>query len=307
MKTTLLLAAALAAAVCVATATATTTANVDRAYASKTCATLKAGLGAATFATNYRTFGTCVSSWTPRVHAARVAATTTCKQKGLKGSALAACVRSATTVVLTPQVSAYRNAAKACAAELAATGTTAFVNKYGTNGTKANAFGKCVSGKVSHKSTTTTTTATTTTTTPAAQHYAVTLAALNTSGVSGSGTLLLNSNKLQVKLTLSGLEPNQQHQIAIRGLSSGNASCPTAATADSDKNGTVTQSEGQPYFGSVLLTLDPATTLSSSGSEQTIQSSLLPVQSRTIVVLGKTVNGTYDATLPVACGTITTS
>lgn len=306
MKTTLLLAAALAAAVCVATATATTNANVDRAYASKTCATLKAGLGAATFATNYRTFGTCVSSWTPRVHAARLTATASCKKRGLGGSALTACIKSSTTVVLAPQVSAYRNAAKACAAELAASGTTAFVNKYGTNGTKANAFGKCVSAKVSHKPSKPTPPPTTTTT-PAAEHFAVTLAALNGSGVSGSGTLLLNANKLQVKLTLTGLEPNQQHQIAIRGLSSGNASCPTAATADSDKNGTITQSEGQPYFGSVLQTLDQATTLSSSGSEQTIQSSLLPLQSRTIVVLGKTVNGTYDATLPVACGTITTS
>jgi ribosomal protein S24E len=46
-----------------------------------------------------------------------------------------------------PGQSADKNAAKACKAERATMGVEAFKNKYGTNANKANAFGKCVSGK----------------------------------------------------------------------------------------------------------------------------------------------------------------
>ena len=52
-----------------------------------------------------------------------------------------------------PGQSADKNAAKACKAERATMGVEAFKNKYGTNANKANAFGKCVSGK-SKKATT---------------------------------------------------------------------------------------------------------------------------------------------------------
>lgn len=48
-----------------------------------------------------------------------------------------------------PGQSAEKNAAKACKAERGTTAQSmaAFKAKYGTNATKANAFGKCVSGK----------------------------------------------------------------------------------------------------------------------------------------------------------------
>jgi hypothetical protein len=46
-----------------------------------------------------------------------------------------------------PGQQADKNAAKACKAERAAD-PAAFKTKYGTNANKANAFGKCVSGKV---------------------------------------------------------------------------------------------------------------------------------------------------------------
>ena len=45
-----------------------------------------------------------------------------------------------------PGQSAEKNAAKTCKAERAS-GLQAFKDKYGTNANKANAFGKCVSGK----------------------------------------------------------------------------------------------------------------------------------------------------------------
>jgi hypothetical protein len=46
-----------------------------------------------------------------------------------------------------PGQSAEKNAAKKCKAERALD-AAAFKNNYGTNANKANAFGKCVSGKV---------------------------------------------------------------------------------------------------------------------------------------------------------------
>jgi hypothetical protein len=46
-----------------------------------------------------------------------------------------------------PGQSADKNAAKACKAERATMGVQAFKDRYGTNANKANAFGKCVSGK----------------------------------------------------------------------------------------------------------------------------------------------------------------
>jgi hypothetical protein len=49
--------------------------------------------------------------------------------------------------VAAPGQSADKNAAKACKAERASIGVDAFKAKYGTNANKANAFGKCVSGK----------------------------------------------------------------------------------------------------------------------------------------------------------------
>jgi hypothetical protein len=49
--------------------------------------------------------------------------------------------------VAAPGQSADKNAAKACKAERASIGVDAFKTKYGTNANKANAFGKCVSGK----------------------------------------------------------------------------------------------------------------------------------------------------------------
>jgi hypothetical protein len=207
-------------------------------------------------------------------------------------------VKAATSSTLATQTAQTKSAEKTCAAERTAIGDAAFAKKYGSNANMRNAFGKCVSQTASGKTPTGGGGSST-------QHFSTTLTQLNSSNVSGTGTLLLNGNKLQVKLSVTGLEANQSHTIAIRGLSSGAASCPTSS-ADTNADGKISLSEGQPVFGDVLLALDPAS-LSASGWSTATQSALSPLQTRTIVVLGKTVNGTYDATLPVACGTITTS
>jgi hypothetical protein len=272
--------------------------GTDKANAARACTTLRTQVGTTTFGSWYHTFGACTSAWVGKAHSARVSATSTCKHRGLHGRALASCISLRTKSKLNVGIAPFKNAAKACAAELASTGFAAthsgqsFAAFYGSNDNDANAFGKCVSMKASGK-------------TPpannAAQHFTTTLTALNSSGVGGSGTFLLNGdNKLKINLSLSGLEANQSHEVAIRGLASGNATCPTSA-ADTNKDGLVSLAEAQPSFGNVLTGLSTA---QQSGEQLTAAASWLPLTSRTVVVLGKTVNGAYDATLPVACGTI---
>src|SRR5262249_51854975 len=53
-----------------------------------------------------------------------------------------------TNTTTTSTTSAEKNAAKACKAERASLGADAFAAKYGTNGNKKNAYGKCVSRTV---------------------------------------------------------------------------------------------------------------------------------------------------------------
>jgi hypothetical protein len=270
--------------------------QADRVNAARACSALRTSLGAVTFGHQYATFGACTSQWVHTANAARNAALTACRAKNLTGKALAACTRSRTATTLANKETTFKNAAKACAAELTSLGKTAFEQKYGLNHNLRNAFGKCVSSHVKKSSSGTT---------PKAQHYSVTLSQLNNSGVSGAGSLLLRSgSNLTVKLDIAGLQSGQTHTIAIRGLSSGNATCPTAS-ADTNSDGTISLSEGQPFFGDELLALDQSA--AASGQSQSVSSSLLPLQTRTIVALGGTVNGAYDASLPVACGTISTA
>jgi hypothetical protein len=298
MRLALIGAVVAALAVAVAASASTPINGTDRANAARACTALRTANSSA-FATQFASFGACTSQWVHKANAARTAAQAACRSKGVTGTKLAACVKTATRPTIATEVTAAKNAAKACAAERASLGDAAFEKKYGANGNLRNAFGKCVSQKASagnqsggggggsNQ---------------AAQHFTVTFGQLNSSSVSGTGSLTLKGGRLQVRLALTGLEAGQTHHVAIRGLASGSASCPTAA-ADTNHDGTITLSEGQPFFGAVLLELDPSV-LSSMGLSMTVQSSVSPLQTRTIVVLGKTVNGSYDATLPVACGTI---
>ncbi len=157
--------------------------------------------------------------------------------------------------------------------------------------------------------------------------YTVDFTALNASGVSGSAELTLMGNKLTVKVNATGLEPNMVHPQHIHGFAEnkGNSTCPTPA-ADTNGDGLVDLVEGLPSYGGVLLELyvpiDEFPVADANGvlafertftlgetefaeeGEVISQSDLSPLQNRTIVLHGMTVNGEYIATLPVACGQI---
>jgi hypothetical protein len=293
MKLTIVLAAVLGLAFAVSAFASSSINGTDRATAARACSALRTSLGTSTFSDQYATFGACTSQWVHKAHAARLAAQTTCHTQGLTGRKLAACVSSHTASTVRSEVTADKNAAKLCAAELQSLGRTAFEQKYGNNHNLRNAFGKCVSSHAKSGSSGNGGGSRT-------QRYGVTLTALNGSGVSGNGSLLLNGNALTFRLEINGLESGQTHTIDIRGLSSGSATCPTAS-ADTNHDGLISAAEGAPYFGDELVALDAS---AHGNATQTISSSVLPLDTRTVVAFGKTVNGSYDATLPVACGTI---
>ena len=163
-----------------------------------------------------------------------------------------------------------------------------------------------------------------------AKMYTVDFGALNNSGVSGSAELTLMGDQLTVKVNAIGLEPNRVHPQHIHGFADnkGNSTCPTPA-ADTNGDGLVDLVEGLPSYGGVLLelyvpvdefpvadangvltyerTFTLGTTEFDEEGELISQSDLSPLQNRTIVLHGMTVNGEYVATLPVACGQIKAS
>lgn len=160
-----------------------------------------------------------------------------------------------------------------------------------------------------------------------AKMYTVDFGALNNSGVSGTAELTLIGDQLTVKVNARGLEPNMVHPQHIHGFADnkGNSTCPTPA-ADTNGDGLVDLVEGLPSYGGVLLelyvpvdefpvadangmltferTFTLGTTEFAEEGELISQDDISPLQNRTIVLHGMTVNGEYVATLPVACGQI---
>lgn len=160
--------------------------------------------------------------------------------------------------------------------------------------------------------------------------YTVNFNALNGSGVSGSAELTLIGDQLTVKVNATGLEANMVHPQHIHGFAEDkrNSTCPTPA-ADTNGDGLVDLVEGLPSYGGVLLELyvpiDEFPVADANGvltyertftlgetefteeGELISESALSPLQNRTIVLHGMTVNGEYIATLPVACGQIKAS
>jgi hypothetical protein len=275
-----------------AAAPATATAGTDDRNAAKACTSLQAALGSATFGRLYSSSGACVSAWTRTAHQARAAGESACQGK----PSYASCVDAKTRTTLNAEVSLYRSAAQACASEEAALGVDVFAARYGTN-----AFGACVSARVSHKPL-------------GPNQYDAKLQALNGSGVSGSVHIRLKGNELTVVGTLGGLESGQKHGVRIYGLASGSAACPMA-NADANHDGVVNYSEAIAWAGNPIFDVTPNVLIGMSGGvtftgHYTVDPSKLgALETRAILVQGRSLgsNSSYDATVPVACGLITRS
>lgn len=145
--------------------------------------------------------------------------------------------------------------------------------------------------------------------------YKARLDPLNASGVSGIAIFTVRGDVLRSVVAVHGLEPGQVHMQHIHGIIDGSlATCPPPS-ADSNGDGLISFAEGLPFYGPVLLPLQPYPTANSGGAVNTrqtftgtqlaqLQLDSVPLTNRVVVVHGMTVNGTYDMTLPVACGPI---
>ena len=148
------------------------TSEGDRRTAAEICQGQRADMGAAAFRQTYGTnrkrsnaYGKCVSRHARAMHAARHAALEQCQAErkdpnfaqshggktfeqfygGGKKNALRNCVAERTQAAEQQQVTRTVNAAKACEAQRTAIGASDFGRVYGTNASRSNAFGKCVS------------------------------------------------------------------------------------------------------------------------------------------------------------------
>jgi len=281
---------ALAAAVIPAASLASPVNKTDKANANKACTTLRTSLGASTFANTYGTFGACVSKMTKTAQQARLQATAACRGKSHHST----CVATKTQSNLNARINSTRNAAKACAAELSSLGVQSFASSWGTNGNLRNAFGKCVSAHSSAKSSSqTSTTTTTTTTTATLSQFDADLSGVNSSGVTGAAKLFLYGNQLTVALTVHKFESGKTPAANISGPTSGSVNCNS-------------------NLGSSVLNLGVNLAANNGGNldfvgHYTYDSSTLgSLSTRVVAVYGKTVNGTFDTSVLVACGVITT-
>jgi hypothetical protein len=139
--------------------------------AAKACAAQRAAIGEQAFKLLYGTnasrsnaFGKCVTAQVRARQAIELNAAQTCRaERDSMGAAAFAdkygknkndqnafgkCVSQHASAAVAALQQATINAAKACKAERQTMGAEAFRNKYGTNRTKSNAFGKCVSSRV---------------------------------------------------------------------------------------------------------------------------------------------------------------
>lgn len=181
MKLKAFLAALAVAAVLPVAALAEEASPSDKANGARSCQALKTSLGEATFASTYGTnadrsnaFGKCVSRWTQAEHKNRLEALAACKAEqadatfaashggksfaqfygtGKNGAnALNRCVKSKRETESAEERAAVSNAARKCKAERKSLGLVAFATRYGTDASKSNAFGKCVSKLAQAKS-----------------------------------------------------------------------------------------------------------------------------------------------------------
>src|SRR5205085_12242399 len=118
--------------------------GTDRSNGARACSSLSTSVGTSTFAKLYATKGACVSAWVAKAHAARLAATSTCKHRGLHGRVLASCITARSKSSLKVTIGTFKNAARAGAADLAGMGTPKYAWTSGANANAATDFAKGV-------------------------------------------------------------------------------------------------------------------------------------------------------------------
>lgn len=143
-------------------------------------------------------------------------------------------------------------------------------------------------------------------------NYQIELTELNNSGVSGEARVRFEGNTVTTYINAQGLVPDVPHAQHIHGLDAKNefGECPPPE-ADVNNDGNISVGEGAPFYGPVIVPLTPFPTATSDGEITYLERGLdaparevQPLIKRVIVVHGGFLaDGTYDPSLPVACGT----
>lgn len=144
------------------------------------------------------------------------------------------------------------------------------------------------------------------------QEFETKLYEINNSGVTGKVEIkLINDNEIKISIKANGLEVDTIHPQHIHGFNNPlkDSVCPDISN-DVNGDGIVTIDEAAPVFGPILLPLVPFDTVTKTGKIKYKASftinpdTVMLLEKRTIVLHGKTVNGQYIPSLPVACGQI---
>lgn len=149
------------------------------------------------------------------------------------------------------------------------------------------------------------------------QMYTADLRTLNNSGVTGTAQLHVTNGTLLATLHAKGPVPGIRHMqhIHITG------SCPFPESEfDENGDGLVSFAEGLPAYGGVLVNLNdnlsvpgvsgtfpltnPAGVVNFQAKKALTDLPDLDLAGRTVVVHGAFVDGTFNPSLPVACGTV---
>lgn len=149
------------------------------------------------------------------------------------------------------------------------------------------------------------------------QMYTADLMTLNNSGVTGTAQFQVSNGTLMATLHAKGPVPEIRHMqhIHITG------SCPFPESEfDVNEDGLVSFAEGLPAYGGVLVNLNdnlsvpgisgtfpltnPAGVVNFQAKKALSELPDLNLDGRTVVVHGAFVNGTFDPSLPVACGMV---
>jgi len=147
---------------------------------------------------------------------------------------------------------------------------------------------------------------------PAVGVYRVSLSPLNGSGVHGTATIQVKGSDLVVELQAVGHVPDMTHLQHIHGFADGtDATCPPPEAAGAD--GVLSFADGLPFYGPVQLLLTPFPAPANSAGaihyrgtfpQGSLAFGPSDLELKTMVLHGDFVGSAFDASLPVACGTV---
>jgi len=148
--------------------------------------------------------------------------------------------------------------------------------------------------------------------TPDGQVFRVKFDELNNSGVNAEATLQVRNGDLTVTLDAVGRVPQQIHPQHIHGFDTQASACPTLAN-DTNGDGIITFAEGAPIFGPVQVDLQPYPTPENAAGSTHFRATFVAndvpftaseLTQKTMVLHGDFFGGSYDPSLPVACGRV---